>query len=229
MFFLIIISNVCYSQLSNKHWLPPLHARDGETYVADQYLYLSTPEVTPFQVIVTRGNGMPIAGSPFTISQGNPQTILIANSQPSIMMLSQSDVNSVKSDKGLILEGTGEFYASFRLRSQNHAEILVSKGLNGAGTSFRLGSLPMQFPGQIRNFVSSFMATEDNTIVNLSDYDTEVVFVAGLGNNTDDNQTFNLNAGESVVVSGYTDFTANQSGFVGAPYRDWETDRKSVV
>ncbi|GEM_PF-961679 len=216
LFLLIMISNVTYSQLSNKHWIPPLHAKSGESYVEDQYLYLSTPEATPFQVVVTSGNGVPIAGSPFTISQGNPQTIMIANSQPSVMMLGQEDVNNVNSDKGLILEGTGEFYASFRLRAENHAEILVSKGLNGAGTSFRLGSLPMTGTGSIRNFVSSFMATEDNTVVTLSDYDTEVVFVAGFGTNTDNTQTFNLNAGESVVVSGYTDFPANLSGFVGA-------------
>lgn len=216
LFLLILITNLCYSQLSNKHWLPPLHAKDGESYVADQYLYISTPEVTPIQVVITRGNGFPIAGSPFTISQGNPQAILIANSQPSVMMLGQSDVNIVKSDKGLILESSGEFYASFRLRSQNHAEILVSKGLNGAGKAFRLGGLPMQSPGQIRNFVSSFMATEDNTVVTLSDYDPGVVFVEGLGENTSDTQTFSLNEGESVVISGYTDYFSNLSGFVGA-------------
>ncbi len=216
LFILLLISTVNYAQLSNKHWIPPLHARGGETYVSEHYLYISTPEATPFEVSVTDGSGTPISGSPFTISQGNPQTIFIGNNQPSVMMLSQADLNIAKTDKGLILEGTGEFYASFRLRAQNHAEILVSKGRNGAGTAFRLGSLPMTDPGNLRNFVSSFMATEDNTVVTLNDYDTGVVFASGSGDINDDVQTFNLNAGESVTVSGYTDFSPNLSGFVGA-------------
>lgn len=216
LFILLLISTVNYAQLSNKHWIPPLHARGGENYVSEHYLYISTPEATPFEVSVTDGSGTPISGSPFTISQGNPQTIFIGNNQPSVMMLSQADLNIAKTDKGLILEGTGEFYASFRLRAQNHAEILVSKGRNGAGTAFRLGSLPMTDPGNLRNFVSSFMATEDNTVVTLNDYDTGVVFASGSGDINDDVQTFNLNAGESVTVSGYTDFSPNLSGFVGA-------------
>ncbi len=216
IFLLVLISNCLYGQLSNKHWLPPLHAKDGETYVSEHLLYLSTPEPTPFQVTVTDGSGVPIAGSPFTISQGNPQSVVIGNVQPSVMMLAQADLNIVKTNKGLILEGTGEFYASFRLRAQNHAEILVCKGITGAGTAFRLGSLPMTGAGSIRNFVSSFMATEDNTTVVLSDYDTGVVFASGSGDITDDSQTFTLNEGESVTVSGYTDFGPNLSGFVGA-------------
>jgi gliding motility-associated-like protein len=216
LFILLLISSVNYAQLSNKHWIPPLHARGGETYVSEHYLYISTPEATPFEVSVTDGSGTPISGSPFTISQGNPQSIFIGNNQPSVMMLSQLDLNIAKTNKGLILEGSGEFYASFRLRAQNHAEILVSKGRNGAGTAFRLGSLPMTGSGGIRNFVSSFMATEDNTIVTLSEYDTGVVFASGSGDISDDIQIFNLNAGESVTVSGYTDFGPNLSGFVGA-------------
>ena len=224
LFILLLISSVNYAQLSNKHWIPPIHVRNGEnmpltnnTFGIEHFLYLSTPEVTPFEVTVTDGNGTPIAGSPFTISQGNPpQPIFIGNNQPSVMMLSQADLNIAKTDKGLILEGTGEFYASFRLRAQNHAEILVSKGRNGAGTEFRLGSLPMTGSGSIRNFVSSFMATEDNTVVTLSEYDSGVVFASGSGDIIDDFQIFNLNEGESVTVSGYTDFGPNLSGFVGA-------------
>ena len=214
--FFIFISSVNYAQLSNKHWIPPIHAKGGETYVQEHLLYLSTPEPTPFQVTVTDGSGVPITGSPFTISQGNPQSVVIGTVQPSVMMLSLADLNIPKTDKGLIAEGTGEFYASFRLRAQNHAEILVCKGTTGAGTSFRLGSLPMTGTGSIRNFMASFMATENNTVVTLSDYDPGVVFVSGTGNITNDTQTFNLNAGQSVTVSGYTDFPANLSGFVGA-------------
>ncbi|MFC4741022.1 T9SS type B sorting domain-containing protein [Flavobacterium ponti] len=211
----ILFTSFVFGQLSNKHWLPPLHSRDGSV-VNDHYLYLSTPNPTPFAVSVKSGNGTPIPGSPFTISQGNPQTINIGNGQPSLMFLNQTDVNVVKSDKGLILEASKDFYATFKVRSGNHAEVLVAKGIPGIGTQFRVGSVPQGGDGTIRNFVSSFMATEDNTTVDVSDYNTNVVFTSGSGDITLNAQNFVLNKGESVVLSGYTDFSANYDGFIGA-------------
>jgi gliding motility-associated-like protein len=216
LLILLLISNLAISQLSNKHWLPPLHARDGSSFVGQHIIYLSTPEPTPFQVTVTDGAGVPIAGSPFTISQGNPVSRTVGNGQPSVMFLNQSDVNIVKSDKGLIFQASKEFYVSFKVKADFHAEMLVSKGKTGIGNAFRLGSLPQNFNGGIRNFVSSFMATEDNTNVTLSNYDPNVVFTSGTGDITDNFQNFTLNKGQSVVISGYTDVSANLQGFVGA-------------
>lgn len=192
-----------------------MHSRSSGT-VNDHYLYLSTPETTPFQVTITLGNGVPIGGSPFTLSQANPVRILIGNSQPSIMFLDTNDVNTVQSDKGLILEATRDFYVSFRVQSQFHAEILVPKGRTALGTAFRVGSVPQLYESNIRNFVTSFMATEDNTTVNISDYDTGVTFISPTGNITPTTQNFTLNRGESVVLSGYTNVFANLTGFVGA-------------
>ena len=212
---LFLVNSTCYSQLSNKHWIPPLHSRENTT-VNDHYIYLSTPETTPFQVVVTLGNGVPINGSPFTISQTAPIRITIGNTQPSSMFLSQSDVNTVQSDKGLILEATKDFYVSFRVQSQNHAEILVPKGRTALGTAFRVGSVPQQYDSSIRNFVTSFMATEDNTTVNISDYDTGVTFVTATGNINVASQNFTLNKGQTVVLSGYTNIVANRTGFIGA-------------
>ena len=215
---ILLVTNLTVAQLSNRHWLPPLHANEtaDPNLISDHHLYLSTPEPTPFQVTVTNGAGAPIAGSPFTISQGNPVRVQIGNAQPSLMFLDRADVGFVKSDKGLILEGEFDFYASFRVRSVNHAEFLSSKGLIGAGTVFRLGSLPQSDFGGIRNFVSSFMATEDNTTVNLSDYNANIQFISGNTVISTASQTFNLNSGESVVVCGYTDVSSNLDGFVGA-------------
>jgi len=213
----LLFTSFIFGQLSNKHWLPPLHARDASV-VNTHYLYLSTPNPTPFTVSVKSGNGTPIPGSPFTISQGNPQTITIGNGQPSLMFLNQSDVNVVKSDKGLILEATKDFYATFKVRSQNHAEVLVAKGVPGIGTQFRVGSVPQGGSGAARNFVSSFIATQDNTTVVVSDYNTNVVFTSGSGDITLNTQNFTLNKGESVVLSGYSDavYPDNYNGFIGA-------------
>jgi gliding motility-associated-like protein len=203
------------AQLSNKHWLPPLHSRDN-TAIENHYLYISTPETVPFEVTVTTGNGIPITGSPFTISQSTPIVVSVGSGQPTDMFLDVADVNIVKNDKGLILQGAKDFYVSFRMRAANHAETLISKGRPGIGTSFRLGSTPQGGEVSIRNFVSSVMATENNTVINLSDYNSSVVFVSGTGNITSDTQTFTLNEGESIVFSGYTDVSANWTGFIGA-------------
>jgi gliding motility-associated-like protein len=219
-FFLITFNS--FSQLSNKHWIPPLHANEDNSsgLIQEHYIYLSTPESTSFSVTVTDGSGNAISGSPFTISQGNPVEILIGNGQPSSMFINKSDVGKVISGKGLILEGIYDFYVSFRVRSQAHAEFLSSKGTTGAGTIFRLGSLPQYYSSPIRNFVSSFMATEDNTTVNLSDYDPNVRFIINSNNTiTSGTQTFTLNKGQSVVVSGNCDsqsLSANFTGFIGA-------------
>lgn len=203
------------AQLSNKHWIPPLHARQANV-VADHYLYISTAEITPFQVTVKYGNGVSVPGSPFTVSQNTPVIVNIGDSQPSKMFLDLTDVNTVVSDAGLILEGTKDFYVSFRMRSQNHAETLISKGRPGIGTSFRLGGLPQTSGGSPRNFVASVMATENGTTINLSDYNNGVEFASNSGNITSDSQTFNLNAGQSIVFSGYADIAANLSGIIGA-------------
>ena len=215
IFTFLSLSLNMFAQLSNRHWIPPLHARTNDL-VNQHLLYLSTPVDTPFAVTVTTGNGIQIPGSPFTISRGNPAIISIGNFQPSDMFVSINDVNVILDDKGLILTASEDFYASFRVRSSFHAEILVSKGETALGTSFRLGSVPQQYDSSIRNFVSSFMATENNTTITISDYDTNVVFTSAVGDIDLDTQTFWLNEGQSVVVSGYTTYPANWSGFIGA-------------
>ncbi|ESU23722.1 hypothetical protein FEDK69T_11270 [Flavobacterium enshiense DK69] len=122
----------------------------------------------------------------------------------------------MKQEKGLILEGSKEFYATFKVRAENHAEILVAKGYQGIGTQFRLGSLPQSQDNTIRNFFASFMATENNTTVTISDYSPDVVFSMDGNTINPSTQTFTMNAGESVTVSGYTDYPGNLTGFIGA-------------
>ena len=215
IFCIVLISNVCYSQLSNKHWLPPLHSR-LDYIVEEQYVYLSTPEPVSFAVTITDGGGNPIAGSPFFISQGNPVRVFISNQQPSVMFLGGDDLHQVIGDKGLILEGSKEFYASFRVNSEAHAETLIMKGKEALGTEFRLGSLPQSSFGIARNFVASFMATENNTRVRVNEYDTGVIFYADGTEILSNALSFRLNAGQVVVITGYSDVLENLSGFVGA-------------
>ena len=215
LYILLLLSNVCYSQLSNKHWIPPLHCRDGSA-VSDHYLYLSTQETTPFQVTVTDGAGNPVGSSPYTLSAGTPVTISLGLGQNTKMFVDQQYVNIVLSDRGIILEGTKDFYASFRVRSQNHAEMLVSKGKPGIGTSFRLGHIINELFDNRKSFVASVMATENNTNVQLSDYNPNVTFTTSTGTFNLASQSYTLNAGQSIIFTGYSDTTDNLDGAIGA-------------
>lgn len=217
--YLLLLSILTFfttqAQLSSKHWLPPLHSRD-DSAIMQQYVYLSTAITTPFQVNITTGDGTPITGSPFTLSNNTPLEIFVGSGQPTSMFLDITDVNIVKNDKGLILEGPEDFYVSFRMRHSVHAETIISKGIPGIGTRFRLGCMINESFDPRKSFVSSVMATEDNTQITLSDYDTGVVFASGGGDITSDVQNFTLNAGESIIFSGYSDMASNLDGIIGA-------------
>jgi gliding motility-associated-like protein len=215
--FVVLINCFLHAQLSNKHWLPPMHSLSADV-VDDHFLYLSTNITTPFQVKVTYGDGQELPNSPYTLSKAAPIRINIGSSQPSPMMVSKSQLlTPISNDRGFILEADEDFYVSFRIRTTNHAETLISKGRVGLGTSFRLGSLPMSSSGSLRNFVSSIMATEDNTNVVINDYNSGVIFETAGAQNTNNSLSVTLNAGESYVMSGYSETTvSNLSGFVGA-------------
>ncbi|MDP5026772.1 MAG: IgGFc-binding protein, partial [Flavobacterium sp.] len=214
-YLLFIISNFCFSQLSNKHWIPPLHCRDAAS-VADHYLYISTQETTPFEINITDGAGNPIGNNPYVISASTPLTVDLGFGQNTKMFVGQENVNIVLNNRGVIVEGTKDFYVSFRVRSQNHAEMLVSKGRPGIGTSFRLGHIINESFDNRKSFVASVMATEDNTNITLSDYDPNIIFTTSTGNLSAASQSYNLNAGESIIFTGYSDVGINLDGAIGA-------------
>lgn len=204
------------AQLDTVHYIPPMHSRlTGE--IEDHYVYISTPETTPFLVNVVDGSGTEFPGSPFSLSNSNPVTIYIGNGEiPSTqLMVGFGDLNQVLTNKGLILSGEKKFYANARYRSNSQAEALTSKGRASAGTEFRLGMMPVPSENSFRNFVVGIMAIQDGTIVDVSDYNPGVVF-DGPSPITADNLTINLNAGDCYVLSGYMSTTANFSGMIGA-------------
>lgn len=186
LFFFINITN---AQLSTKHWLPPLWTQDNNTDY-NQYLYLSTPEITPFTVKITNGEGIEINGSPFTISNTNPKTIFLGNENPSIVF--DTYLNAFSNDSGLILEASREFYVSLRLNSNDNSEVIVSKGIDALGTHFKIGSLPQTRVSDKGSFFMSVMAKENGTIINLTDYDPNIIFMTIVGPISPNSQTIFL-------------------------------------
>lgn len=201
------------AQLDYTHWLPPMHSRDGNQ-VTDHYLYLSTPSPTPIVVTITDGAGT-ILATP-TISAGVSFTYEVAPDDPSIIMLDDTDLNTVLSDKGIIASADEKFYCNFRARSNLQATSITCKGNAARGQTFRFGAMPQVFEHYMRNFVIGIMATEDNTTVTISDYDAGVEFFDVAGNITDDALVFILDSGQCYIASGYNNIPANLTGFVGA-------------
>ena len=210
-------------QLDSVHWVPPLHAGlNGQ--IADHYIYLSTPSVTPFVVTIKDGSGAILAtptisnAAPFVYSVGTGQT------SGSPLFVGRGALNTVLSNRGLSLNAAEPFYVSLRVRSNNQADWAVSKGKAGLGKEFRFGGFP-QFnagpPANVgspsnRNFVMGLMATENNTTITVSNYNPGVtldgvpIFLAP------PSFTITLNQGQTYVIAGGTNFSPNQNGFIGA-------------
>lgn len=207
----LIISLVSASELSAQldtiHWLPPLMPTQNN--VNDQYLYLSTPSVDPFTVVVKDGGGNVLAtpiianGAPFRYNVGQE------------MIVGVNDLNNVTTNKGLIIEGPVKFYANYRVKIPSQSGSLTGKGRSGKGQAFRVGFMPIQFNNNSRNNFFSIMATEDNTVVNVSDYDPAVVF-NGNPTMSAPSLTFVLNAGETYTASCRFNVAANGDGLIGA-------------
>lgn len=212
------------AQLDTKHYIPPMHARE---LAGTHYLVLGTPVTGSFNVTVTDGAGNYIALIP--ISNGVSSTNPIGADYTSPFMVAENQLNSViSSGKGLILTAPEPFYANIRVKVNNQAASLTSKGIAAAtGTDFRVGHLYNNSGSSgSKSSCFSFMATEDNTTVTISEIKAGVVLRGvGAGITT---LTVNLNAGQSYVASAYMDqngATNNANGLNGTRI----TSNKDIV
>ncbi|MDG1332847.1 MAG: gliding motility-associated C-terminal domain-containing protein [Crocinitomicaceae bacterium] len=199
----LLFSVNAMAQLDTKHYIPPLHARD---LAGTHYLVLGTPVTTSFNVTVQDGSGNVITTIP--ISNGASNTTNIGSGYSSPFLVDQGLLNlplTNGSGKGLILTAPQPFYANIRVKVSNQAASLTSKGQDAAtGTDFRVGHLYNNAGlSSVKSSSFSFMATEDNTTVTVSNIKPGVV-LNGVAPGT---TTFNvqLNAGDSYVASAYMD------------------------
>ncbi len=221
IFRLILLASATplWGQLDTIHWLPPMHARN-ET--GPQFLYLSTPETQAFQVNIRDGAGNLI--DQVQISNSQPYRYSLGTNSNTPVLVPEALLHKAVPGKGLVISGPKKFYAYFRVHasSLNHAGDLTCKGRAALGTIFRIGHLVQEPDNQDRrcNFVG-VMATEDSTLVTLSDFSAQTRFRIG-GNDVLSNgapQIILLQNGESVVFSNYiTESTATQppNGIMGA-------------
>ena len=206
------------AQLVTIHWLPPMHAR---IEWGPQYLYLSTPETTPFPVEITDGGGNALGG--MLISNSQPARYYIGNDNDSPVMVPEQGIHLPLQGKGLMIKGEKPFYAGFRTHSNSEYQAgdLTCKGNAAAGTIFRIGHLYQSTTtSDTRSNFIGIMALQDSTVVTLNGYDPNVRFLI---NGTDTPQpngfSFTLNAGISFVIAQYINsnpYAQPPNGLIGA-------------
>ncbi|WP_299178475.1 T9SS type B sorting domain-containing protein [uncultured Chryseobacterium sp.] len=209
--FLLIfyIFSSTFAQLDREHWFAPMIDRTGNP---NQYqtLYLSTNRTTPFPVSIYNNNTL--IGT-VTISKNNPQKFDVLRQY--IITTLQTDLFT-PTTKGLYLKAEFPFYANLRFSVFNHAEIITSKGIPSTGKNFHAAHAPITVSNIILNFMTSVLATEDNTTVTITGYQPTVQFSNGTTGATNPTITFTLNKGQSYIIDGIGDLTGNFDGFLGA-------------
>ncbi len=206
-----------FAQLDREHWFAPMVDRTGN-YNQFQRLYMSTDDTTPFKVDIYNNNV--IIGS-VTISKNNPGKFDIPRHH--IITTPEDQYGSTVDglmymfkpiSKGIYLKGEKPFFASLRFSVFNHGEMQTSKGGAALGTEFRAVMAPITANNEILNFMTSVLATEDNTTVTINEFGNNVRFS---DNVTRSSFTFTLNRGQSYIIDGTGNYTQNRNGtFIGA-------------
>lgn len=209
--FLLIfyIFTSAFAQLDREHWFAPMIDRSGAPNPY-QKLYLSTNRTTPFPVSIFNNN---VLIGTVNISKNNPQKFDVLRNY--IITTQQTDLFT-PTTKGLYLKAEFPFYANLRFSVFNHAEIITSKGIPSTGKSFFAASVPISVSNSILNFMTSVLATEDNTTVTISGYSPAVQFSNGTTGAANPTMTFTLNKGQSYIIDGIGDIAGNFNGFIGS-------------
>ncbi|MDY0933062.1 gliding motility-associated C-terminal domain-containing protein [Chryseobacterium sp. CFBP8996] len=203
---IFLFNSMLFAQRDTDHWFAPYFDSSATNYI--HAIYLSTDSVTPFQVRVYNNN---VQIGAVTISKGSPQVFNVPAN-----LIKTSVVNNAATVRtlGLYTKGDLPYFATLRIYSQFHGEVITSKGKAGIGRFFYNASAPLTHSAVILNFTTGILATEDDTTVTVSNFDNGVQFINVVG--TPNSITFTLNKGESYILAGKSDFTPNWTGFIGA-------------
>ncbi|MCL7762366.1 T9SS type A sorting domain-containing protein [Polaribacter sp. Z014] len=217
---LLTITQVGYSQLSDLHILPPLKQDANNQAIQQQTIYLSTPETSSFNVKIYRGTST-TAITTLSLSKATPKTYNPGNGDNNITLVTNANTGIVLSNSGLRFESeNGEkFYVNYRGRSGSQAASITSKGRAALGQKFKWGGAPIEANHKTMSATLGIMATEDNTQIKISGYNTACKFRATntVDGITDNTINITLNKGQSYVLEAAKDATtANIDGWIGA-------------
>jgi gliding motility-associated-like protein len=213
---LLLLPLLSFSQFSKTHYIPPVVASSGVP-VGEQYIYISTPSLTPVSFTINEIGASIITG---TVSRDIPYIFDINAHNANQLVLDQSEVSSVKSNRGYIIEAADIVYATVRVidRTGNQSSEIVSKGLAALGTQFRISGLTNKlntgYSDRHLTF-ASVLATENNTVINFKDIKTGAVLINNVltGNSV---PSITLNSGESYTIAVQGPIRANNDALIGA-------------
>ena len=204
-----------FAQKDTDHYFAPMVNRASSSATdPKQTLYMSTDSVTPFEVSIM-SNGVVIGTK--LISKGNPGNFLVLAQY--IMLTSALDQEAslyTPITKGLHLSAPTPFYATLRMYTSAHGEIIASKGKAALGQEFYSVNTPILGAQTISNFMTSVLAIENNTQVTVSGYSPNVIFTNGPAGGTPATVNFTLNKGQSFILEGKGNLGNNATGFIGA-------------
>jgi gliding motility-associated-like protein len=216
LFFIVLfVVQTSFSQLSKTHYIPPLTAaKNGSSNPGDQYMYISTPSNTDVSYRIKSVGLSATFDKTGTVSNTNPKSVYLDTGFGQLF-IDPVTISIPFTGRGYIVEASDLIYVSVRLNSENSAQAgaLVSKGLSGLGTEFRVGSYTNENPGADYLNFASFMATEDNTTVTISDLSTGIKLENYTGTFP---ITVNLNKGHSYTfATASATNTINRDGLIG--------------
>lgn len=217
-FVALLLSANGFAQFSKTHYIPPLSNSNSQE-PQSQLIYISCPSPTPVQFKIYEIGGNIILGS---VSRNTPYVYNIGSGFDTQLLVSESGVNTIMSNKGYMVEAEDLVYVTVRLTSTpQHFQGggLVSKGIAALGTQFRVGAFLNTGVATVTNnhyTFASILATENNTTVSFSDIEPGVILINNaVAGNTPANIT--LNAGQSFVMAVSADLTnVNRDALIGA-------------
>lgn len=213
---LLLIPILSFSQFSKTHYIPPVVASSGVP-VGEQYIYISTPSLTPVNFSINEIGGGIIAG---TVSRDIPYVFNINAHNRNQFVLDEYKVGYIQTNRGYIIEAGDVVYATVRIIDQtgNQSSEIVSKGLAALGTQFRISGLTNKLnTGYSERHLTfaSVLATENNTVVNFKDIRNDAVLINNIltGNSA---PSITLNSGESYTIAVQGPTPANNDALIGA-------------
>lgn len=226
LILIFLTGHSLFAQRDTEHWFAPVAATPGVFFSFYQGLYFSTDSVDPFDVTIysndNSGNQV-VIGIVQGLKKGTPKVFDFTSPTPipgvdlaTRMVTTQSTDKFTAVNKGIYTKASKPYFVNYRFSVSSHGEILTSKGKAGIGKLFRAVISPVTNSngGAILNFTTGIMATEDNTTVTVSGYNSSVTFSGGPAT-TPATLTFTLQKGQSYIIEG-SGTPANTAAFMGA-------------
>jgi len=112
--FIFLTIQLGYAQLSRTHYIPPMtFGSGGSAAPHDQYLYISTPSISPIGYTITRPDGT-IYDSGTVSNAASVEVVAVpTNGDLGYAFIDPNETEQVLTNAGFIIEAESEIYNKF--------------------------------------------------------------------------------------------------------------------